>query len=155
MKDITVFCVKTHPEAKIPQFATEDSAGVDLYSIEETTLLSGERKIISTGLKIALEPSPDLKKLGYKAEMQIRPRSGLAATLGITIVNAPGTIDQDYRGVVKIILLNTSDKLVFISKGERIAQAVVDLLPPVEFLEAKELSDTERGEGGLGSTGRF
>ena len=104
-----------------------------------------ERKIIHTGLKIAL---PE----GYEA--QIRPRSGLAAKYGITVLNSPGTIDADYRGEIGVILVNLSNTSFTIQPGDRIAQLVVAKFEQIDWLPMNELSDTKRGEGGFGSTGK-
>jgi dUTP pyrophosphatase len=130
----------------LPEYQTVFSAGMDLRANLEApvTLNSLERKIISTGLKIEL---PE----GYEA--QIRPRSGLAAKQGITVLNSPGTIDADYRGDIGVILVNLSDKTVTINPGERIAQMVIAKHERAKWEEADELADTERGSGGFGSTG--
>jgi len=127
--------------------ATIGSAGVDLYAaVYEPVCLNnmGAREIIPTGVSIALP-------VGYEA--QIRPRSGLAANHGLTVLNTPGTIDSDYRGEIKIILINLSTKKFFVERGMRIAQMIVKpvLLPTLEYVD--ELDDTERGEGHFGSTG--
>jgi dUTP pyrophosphatase len=103
-----------------------------------------ERALVSTGIAIEL---PE----GYEA--QIRPRSGLALKKGVTVLNSPGTIDHDYRGEIKVILINLSDKEVVIEKGERIAQMVIAPVLKVEVVEVKELSNTQRQDGGFGSTG--
>ena len=122
-------------------------AGVDLKAVLEAsiTLLPLERKIIPTGLKIAL---PE----GYEA--QVRPRSGLAAKFGITVLNAPGTIDADYRGEIGVILVNLSNEAFMIKPGERIAQLVVAKFEQIDWKLTQELSETDRGEGGFGSTGK-
>ena len=131
----------------LPEYATPLSAGMDLRAAmtESVTLGPLERALIPTGLYVAL---PE----GY--EMQIRPRSGLAAKHGVTVLNTPGTIDADYRGEIKVILVNLSNEPFVINPGERIAQAVVAAHARVEWSEVEELSATERGEGGFGSTGR-
>lgn len=130
-----------------PEYATEQAAGVDLRaSIEEPiTLSSLERAMVPTGIFIEL---PE----GYEA--QVRPRSGLAAKHGISIVNAPGTIDADYRGEIKVILVNLSKEDFTINPGERIAQMVIARYEKVEWREVDELSESERGAGGFGSTGK-
>lgn len=129
-----------------PQYATEQSAGMDLKAnIEEViTLAPLERAMIPTGLYIALPNG---------TEAQVRPRSGLAAKHGISVLNAPGTIDADYRGEVKVILVNLSNEPFVITPGERIAQMVVARYEKVEWDEVEVLDATERGEGGFGSTG--
>lgn len=130
-----------------PAYATEKSAGMDLKADikEPVTLAPLERVMIPTGLFMAL---PD------GTEAQVRPRSGLAAKHGISVLNAPGTIDADYRGEVKVILVNLSNDTFVINPGERIAQMVVARYEKVEWDEVEVLDETERGEGGFGSTGR-
>ena len=130
-----------------PAYATEKSAGMDLKAdIQEPVVLNPlERALIPTGLYLAL---PD------GTEAQVRPRSGLAAKFGISVLNAPGTIDADYRGEVKVILVNLSNEAFTVNPGERIAQLVVARYEKVEWDEVEVLDETERGEGGFGSTGR-
>lgn len=130
----------------LPQYATGLSAGMDLKANIETPIEidSLERVMIPTGLFIEL---PD----GYEA--QIRPRSGLAARHGVTVCNSPGTIDADYRGEIKIILVNLSKDKFVINPGERIAQMVIARYEKIEWTEAEELGETGRGSGGFGSTG--
>lgn len=130
-----------------PSYATEKSAGMDLKADinEPVTLGPLERALIPTGLYIAL---PD------GTEAQVRPRSGLAAKHGISVLNAPGTIDADYRGEVKVILVNLSNEPFVVNPGERIAQMVVAQYAKVEWEEVEILDETQRGEGGFGSTGR-
>ena len=131
----------------LPAYATVSSAGLDLKAVldQPITLKPLERKIIGTGLKIAL---PE----GFEA--QVRPRSGLAAKHGITVLNAPGTIDADYRGEIGVILVNLSNEAVEISPGERIAQLVVAQYTQVNWQLVNSLDVTDRGEGGFGSTGK-
>ena len=131
----------------VPAYATELSAGMDLRACLEQSVTLGplERALIPTGLFIALPP-------GFEA--QVRPRSGLAAKHGITVLNTPGTIDADYRGEIKVILVNLSDTPFEIVPGERIAQMVVARHERVEWLETDSLDETARGAGGFGSTGR-
>ena len=130
-----------------PAYATELSAGVDLKAsiTEPVTIGPLERTLVPTGLYIALPA-------GYEA--QVRPRSGLAAKHGITVLNTPGTIDADYRGEIKVILVNLSNEPFEIVPGERIAQMVIARHEHVEWEEADALDSTERGAGGFGSTGR-
>ncbi len=131
---------------KLPYYETEASAGMDLRAnIEQPiTLKPLERAIIKTGLFLELP-------MGYEA--QVRPRSGLAAKKGITVLNAPGTIDADYRGEVGVILVNLSNEDFTIENGERIAQMVIAKHERAEWESVEELSETLRGEGGFGSTG--
>lgn len=130
-----------------PSYATEGSAGVDLKANidEPITLAPFQRVVVPTGLRIALPKG---------TEAQVRPRSGLAAKHGITVLNTPGTIDADYRGEVGVILINLSDKDFVINPGERIAQMVLARYERFEWEEVEQLDSTFRGEGGLGSTGR-
>lgn len=131
----------------LPAYQTEDAAGLDLLAaVEEPMPLAPlGRALVPTGLAIAL-PS------GYEA--QIRPRSGLAAKHGITVLNSPGTVDADYRGEVKVILINLSDAPFTIHRGERIAQMVIAPVSRAQFIETEVLDSTSRGAGGFGSTGR-
>ena len=131
----------------LPAYATVSSAGLDLKAVldQPISLQPLERKIIGTGLKIAL---PE----GYEA--QVRPRSGLAAKHGITVLNAPGTIDADYRGEIGVILVNLSNEALEINPGERIAQLVVAQYTQVDWQPVTSLDTTDRGEGGFGSTGK-
>ncbi|MFW5811583.1 MAG: dUTP diphosphatase [Alkalispirochaetaceae bacterium] len=130
----------------LPVYQSDQAAGADLFAaIEEALSLAPlERRLIPTGIRIEL---PD----GYEA--QIRPRSGLAARQGITLLNAPGTIDADYRGEVKVILVNLSDTPATIAPGQRIAQMVVAPVTRARFEYVDSLSESRRGEGGFGSTG--
>lgn len=130
----------------LPAYATEMSAGMDLRAnLEEpVTLQPMERKLIPTGLYIALP-------VGHEA--QIRPRSGLALKHGVTVLNTPGTVDADYRGEVKVLLVNLSDVPFVVNDGERIAQMIVAKYEQVEFVEVEQLDEAERGAGGYGHTG--
>ncbi|MCF8365843.1 MAG: dUTP diphosphatase [Bacteroidales bacterium] len=130
----------------LPAYETQASAGMDLRSnIDEPVILKPlERTLIPTGLFIELP-------LGFEA--QIRPRSGLAIKKGISLVNTPGTIDADYRGEIKIIVINLSNQEVEISDGERIAQMIISKVEQAEWIEVKQLEDTQRGAGGFGHTG--
>lgn len=131
--------------AEIPAYQTEEAAGFDLHSIEDVVIAPKERKLIATGLAFDIPA-------GY--EIQIRPRSGLAYKHGITVLNTPGTIDSDYRGEIKVLLINHSDEEFEIKVGERIAQAVIKEVIQAKFEEVEELSETKRGEKGFGSTGK-
>lgn len=136
---------KLNKDAKIPQYMTKGAAGFDFSSIENVTLSTGDRIAVDTGLSCKIQD-------GF--EMQIRPRSGMALKQGITVLNAPGTIDSDYTGHIKIILVNLGDSDVVIKAGDRIAQGVISPVEQAEFLEVDKLDETERGEGGFGSTGK-
>lgn len=131
---------------QLPKYETEQSAGVDLRAnIDQSiTLKPLERTLVKTGLFIALPK-------GFEA--QVRPRSGLAYKNGITVLNSPGTIDADYRGEIGVILVNLSNQVFVINDGERIAQMVITKHEQPQFIEVEELNQTERGEGGFGSTG--
>lgn len=131
----------------LPSYETTHAAGMDLRAdLKEPVILhSGERRLIPTGLFLEI---PE----GY--EGQVRPRSGLAFKHGITVLNSPGTIDADYRGEVKVILINHSDQPFTIQNGERIAQLVLARHEQIEWVIAEELAETQRGAGGFGSTGK-
>lgn len=155
---------KLHADAVIPKYQKDGDAGFDLHAICEKDIvggvqgteftvvmeknafcvLSGRTCIVPTGLSVAVPK-------GY--EIQIRPRSGLAAKNGITVLNTPGTIDSGYRGEVKVILHNTSHEDFVVRHLDRIAQGVISIVPSVEIQEVTELDETERGAGGFGSTG--
>ncbi len=132
----------------LPAYATAGAAGLDLCAAlpagEPLRLMPGERALVSTGLRIALPP-------GYEA--QVRPRSGLALRHGIGMVNSPGTIDSDYRGVVSVLLINWGEAAVDIHRGDRIAQMVVSPVSRVELVPVETLAETARGDRGFGSTG--
>ena len=131
-------------DVKIPSYAHEGDAGMDLYAAEEYLLRPCERKLVNTGIKIALP-------IGYEA--QVRPKSGLALKHGISIVNTPGTIDAGYRGLVGVIAINHGTEDFKIEKNQKIAQMVINKVEAAEIEEVPELEDTSRGEGGFGSTG--
>ncbi len=144
-KDILIVKIsKANKDAVLPSYAHPGDAGMDLYSVEETEIKAGERKLVGTGIKIALET-------GYEA--QIRPKSGLAIKEGITVLNTPGTIDAGYRGEVKVILINLGDKAFGIKKGQKIAQMVFAKVEEAKLEEVDELDETPRNDGGFGSTG--
>lgn len=130
----------------LPAYMTPGSSGMDLYAAidSELTIAPGKTALVPTGIAIAL-PS------GYEA--QIRPRSGLALKHGITLLNTPGTIDADYRGEIKVIVINLGDKAYTFTKGERIAQMVFSRVEKIEFVETDSLDNTDRGGGGFGHTG--
>lgn len=133
-------------DLELPFYATESSAGMDLRAAVEgsETIKPGERKLIPTGISMALP-------VGYEA--QVRPRSGLALKQGITVLNTPGTIDADYRGEVCVILINLGKEDFVVERGMRIAQMVIAPVTQAEISLVQDLDETERGEGGFGSTG--
>jgi dUTP pyrophosphatase len=133
------------PPLDLPRYETDGAAGMDLRADEPFALAPGERRLVPTGLALEIPP-------GH--EGQVRARSGLAARHGVALVNAPGTIDSDYRGEVKVILVNLGEAPVQFARGDRIAQLVVAPVTRVEIAVAQELSDTARGGGGFGSTGQ-
>lgn len=128
----------------LPAYATAGAAGMDVVAAEDLVLAPGARHAVATGFAIAIPP-------GY--EVQVRPRSGLALKHGITCLNTPGTIDEDYRGEVKVILANLGDQPFTIARGERIAQLVPAPVQRALFEEVAVLDETDRGSGGFGSTG--
>ena len=129
----------------LPSYATSGAAGMDVVAAEDFDLAPGQRHAVATGYKVAI---PD----GY--EIQVRPRSGLAFKHGISVPNTPGTIDSDYRGELKILLINHGSEPFSVRRGERIAQLVPAAVTRATFEEVEELSDTVRGGGGFGSTGQ-
>lgn len=139
--------IVTEEGAKIPSYQTQGAAGADVCAFlkEDITLKKGERKAVPTGIKAAV---PE----GF--EIQVRPRSGLALKNGITVLNAPGTVDSDYRGEIKVILINLGDDDFVIKNGDRIAQIVVSPVTQGIFEQVSFLTETERGEKGFGSTGK-
>ena len=145
MSKVNVKCVASKG-AVIPEYKTVGAAGADLYALVDSpiTLAPGKTAMVPTGLFFEI---PE----GY--EIQVRPRSGLAAKNGVTVLNTPGTIDSDYRGEIKIILINLGDKDFVINSGDRVAQMVIAPLIQASFSIVNELSDTTRGSGGFGSTG--
>ena len=132
---------------RLPAYETAHSAGMDLRAQTEApvTLLPLERKLIGTGLYIELP-------VGYEA--QVRPRSGLALKHGITVLNSPGTIDADYRGEIKVLLINLSDTAFTVNDGDRIAQMIIARHEKAEMIEAEEINLTDRGAGGFGHSGK-
>ena len=128
----------------LPSYATPGAAGMDVVAAEDLDLLPGRRHAVATGFKVAIPH-------GY--EIQVRPRSGLAFKHGISVPNAPGTIDSDYRGELKILLINHGSEPFAVRRGERIAQLVPAAVTQATFDEVEELCETERGGGGFGSTG--
>lgn len=150
METVQVKVVRVEPGRRgdllpLPRYATPGSAGMDLLADESFELAAGAFRLVGTGLALEI---PE----GY--EGQVRPRSGLAARSGVTVLNAPGTVDSDYRGEVRVCLINLSGQPFRAERGERIAQLVVAPVARAEWVEAAGLAATERGAGGFGSTGR-
>jgi dUTP pyrophosphatase len=145
MEPITIPC--TYSDGMKPEYASEGAAGADLRADipEELTMLPGTRALVPTGLWVSI---PE----GF--EGQVRPRSGLAARSGVTILNAPGTIDSDYRGEIRVILINLGTEPFVIRRGDRIAQLVIAPVTKAEYIRQEQLDRTARGTGGFGSTGR-
>ena len=143
---IEVLIKRLSKDVALPKYETEGSSGLDLAANidKEIKILPGKSEIISTGLAVAIPKN---------FEIQIRPRSGLAAKSQISVLNTPGTIDADYRGELKVILINLSDKVFVVEKGSRIAQMVLCPIVKATLKEVTELENTERGSGGFGSTG--
>ena len=143
---VKILIKKLNKNSNIPEYKTDGSSGMDLMAnIEKPIILHpGEKKLISTGITIAIP---------NEYEIQIRPRSGLAVKNGISVLNTPGTIDADYRGEIKVILINLSKQSFKINNNDRIAQMVLCPIIKAEFEEAQELPKTIRGTGGFGSTG--
>jgi dUTP pyrophosphatase len=145
METVEVKVEKINNLAVLPKYAHEGDAGFDLYSTDCGSLKPGETKVFGTGLKMEIPK-------GYA--VAIRPRSGMSLKTSLRITNAPGTIDSIYRGEVGIILQNTGKKTLHIDIGDRIAQGVLEKIPTASFIAVDDLSETERGEGGFGSTGK-
>ncbi|ORJ63459.1 dUTP diphosphatase [Geothermobacter hydrogeniphilus] len=141
-----VRCLRLHPDAVLPRYMTAGAAGMDLHAVIDGSLLltPGERCLVRTGLALEIPP-------GF--EGQVRPRSGLALRHGLSMVNAPGTIDSDYRGEIGVLLINLGQESIRISSGDRIAQLVIAPVVRVELAEVAELNDSERADGGFGHTG--
>ncbi|MGG3753876.1 dUTP diphosphatase [Heyndrickxia coagulans] len=133
-----------HPDAQLPKRANPGDAGLDLYSIEEKTIAPGEAELIRTGIAI---------ELPRRTEAQVRPRSGLALNHRVTVLNSPGTIDEGYRGEIKVILINFGKQPFTVEKGMRIAQMIIAPVMSVTVTVTEQLAESERGEGGFGSTG--
>ena len=138
---------KIFKDVKLPRYGTDGSSGLDLeaYINDDIILMPGERKLIPTGISVAMPTN---------MEIQIRPRSGLAFKNGISVVNTPGTIDSDYRGEIKVLLINLGQDNFIIKKFQRIAQMVVCPIVKAKLTETEDLPETIRGEGGFGSTGQ-
>jgi dUTP pyrophosphatase len=136
---------RLNSDAHVPFYASAEAAGADLFASERTVIPAGGQRVVGTGIAIELP-------LGFEA--QVRPRSGLAAKHGISINNTPGTIDSDYRGEIKVILINHSSQDFTVDFGHRIAQLVIVPIFRAVFVDVPELGDTQRDAGGLGSTGK-
>ena len=141
---MTVRFKRVHPDASLPAYAHPGDAGMDVRSVEDVELAPGARALVHTGLVMMLPP-------GWEA--QVRPRSGLALKHGVTVLNAPGTIDAGYRGEVGVVLANLGDAAFHVGKGDRIAQIVVAPVTTAGIEEAEVVDETDRGSGGFGSTG--
>jgi dUTP pyrophosphatase len=147
IEDTTVAILKMpgNDDIPLPRYMTEHAAGMDIFAAVETeeTILPGQRKMIPTGLMVEIP-------VGYEAE--IRPRSGLALKYGVTLANAPGTIDADYRGEIGIVIINHGDIPFIVKRGDRVAQMVMHRVCRVEWTIGEELGPTARGDGGFGHT---
>lgn len=135
---------RIHPDATLPSYAHPGDAGMDVRSVDDLVIAPGSRALVHTGLVMMLPP-------GYEA--QVRPRSGLALKKGVSVLNTPGTIDEGYRGEVGVILVNFGEEDFTVAKGDKIAQIVVAPVTVAEIIETDEVDETQRGEGGFGSTG--
>ena len=135
---------KVHPDAVLPSYAHPSDAGMDVRSVDDLVIAPGKRALVHTGLVMLLPPM-------YEA--QVRPRSGLALKSGVTVLNAPGTIDSGYRGEVGVILANFGENDFSVKKGDKIAQIVIAPVTQPEIVETTEVDETDRGSGGFGSTG--
>ena len=144
-KTMKVPTKKNHENAIVPKYQSKHAAGLDLCSVYPYTIFPGERRTVSIGLAFAIP-------VGYSGS--IRPRSGLASERGITVLNSPGCLDADFRGEVKVVLINHGDEVFSIVPGDRIAQLVFERVEQAELEVVEELDATERGAGGFGSTGR-
>lgn len=144
VKKVPVKIILLNENAVVPVYQTDGSAGFDFHSTEEVAIEPYATAMVPTGLAMAIEP-------GY--EVQVRPRSGLSFKTPLRVANAPGTIDSDYRGEIKVLLTNTSGVGIFVEKGERVAQGVLSQVPQAIFEVVDSLDETERGAGGFGHTG--
>lgn len=145
MSSVQVLLTRVDPAAPLPEYAKAGDAGADLVTMSDAVIEPGERVVVGTGIAIALP-------VGYAGF--VHPRSGLAARAGLSVVNTPGTIDAGYRGEIKVCLINHDPREpIVLSRGDRIAQLVVQKVERAEFVEVDELDASERGAGGYGSTG--
>ena len=145
MTEVAILRLAHGEGLELPAYETEHAAGMDLRAAEAAILPPGGRALVATGFAIALP---------HGFEAQVRPRSGLSAKHGVTVLNAPGTIDADYRGEIKVILINHGAEAFAIKRGDRIAQMIIAPVTQIKLSEQASLSDTARGAGGFGSTGR-
>lgn len=145
MNDIKVLFKKINKDAKTPEYSKFGDSGADLYSVEDFHIDPGQIKLIGTGICIEISEG---------VEAQIRPKSGLASK-GLSIVNSPGTVDSGYRGEIRVLLVNLGSEKLSFNKGDKIAQIVFAPVYRGHFIEMTELSDSDRGTGGFGSTGKF
>jgi dUTP pyrophosphatase len=145
MESVKVLLKRLSQKSIIPTYMTGGSSGMDLYSAEEKIIPPGKWEVISTGIAV---------EIPYGYEGEVRSRSGLAKNYGVFVLNSPGTIDSDYRGEVKVILMNLGDEPFKVNVGDRIAQLVISPVVRAEITEVEELSSTERNDGGFGHTGR-
>ena len=145
MTRVEIKRLPNNDDLPLPTYETAGSAGMDLRAAESITLKPGARHLVPTGLSIALP---------HGFEAQVRPRSGLAVKHGVTVLNSPGTIDSDYRGEVKVPLINHGQEDFFITRGDRIAQMVIAPVTQVSWTEVSVLDETARGTGGFGSSGQ-
>jgi len=145
MESVKVLLKRLNEKSIIPTYMTGGSSGMDLYSAEEKIIPPGKWEVISTGIAV---------EIPYGYEGEVRSRSGLAKNYGVFVLNSPGTIDSDYRGEVKVILMNLGDEPFKVNVGDRIAQLVISPVVRAEITEVEELSSTERNDGGFGHTGR-
>ena len=136
---------RLHPDARLPRYEHPDDSGADLFAVADCVLQPFERQAVPTGLAAEVPP-------GF--ELQVRPKSGLALGSGISVLNTPGTVDAGYRGEIKVILVNLGAELYQVRKGQKVAQLVLAPVLHARFEEVPELSDTLRGAGGFGSTGK-
>ena len=145
---VKILVKKIYKNIKLPAYKTSGSSGMDLlaYIKKKITINPNKTAIVPTGIALAIPKN---------YEIQIRPRSGLAANKGISVLNTPGTIDSDYRGEIKIILINLSKKLFIVESGDRIAQMILCPVAKGKLQEVKNLPKTQRGKGGFGSTGKY
>lgn len=144
-KNLVTKVKKLREDAVLPRYASSGDSGADLFTPDAVTIIAGERKLIKTGVAIAL---PD----GYEA--QVRSKSGLALKAGLMVLNSPGTVDEKYRGEIGVIIFNTDKTDYEFNAGDKIAQLIISPISQSHFIEVDELDATDRGEGGFGSTGK-